>query len=218
VNAGDRPEAAGVSATWAFGDDGRTAFDLGGDQGACTLNTLMPHPEPTLAEWTRAPARAELAIVVGLASFEGAVETEEQLAARRAQALAREHAGLRVLSIVLGQYTGPAPESGVRPAGSAPQRKVLVYLAGRRGSGARPSITAVDEARLLQELRRDLEVVRGLDVAQYSTCVVQAGDAMTIDADLTKAFGCPDPGSGATASPSPATAGPAGRGRSGTAD
>jgi hypothetical protein len=178
----------------------------------------MPHPEPTLAEWTRAPARAELAIVVGLASFEGAVETEEQLAARRAQALAREHAGLRVLSIVLGQYTGPAPESGVRPAGSAPQRKVLVYLAGRRGSGARPSITAVDEARLLQELRRDLEVVRGLDVAQYSTCVVQAGDAMTIDADLTKAFGCPDPGSGATASPSPATAGPAGRGRSGTAD
>ncbi|MFN7238114.1 MAG: hypothetical protein ACK5VL_10440 [Brevundimonas sp.] len=218
VKAGDRPEAAGVSATWAFGDDGRTAFDLGGDPGACTLNTLIRHPDSKLAEWTRAPARAELAIVVGLASFEGAVETEEQLAARRAQALAREHAGLRVLSIVLGQYTGPAPESGVRPAGSAPQRKVLVYLAGRRGSGARPSITAVDEARLLQELRRDLEVVRGLDVAQYSTCVVQAGDAMTIDADLTKAFGCPDPGSGATASPSPATAGPAGRGRSGTAD
>jgi len=195
VKTGDRPEADGASATWAFGDDGRTAFDLGGDPGACTLNTLLRHPDATFAELSRAPARAELAIVVGLASFEGAVETEKELAARRARALAREHAGLRVLSIVLGQYTGPAPYSGVRPASSAPQRKVLVYLAGRRGSGARPSITPEDEARLLQDVRRDLEETRGLDLDQYTSCIVESGSgsSMALNADLAAAFGCPQP-------------------------
>ena len=196
VKAGDRPEADGASATWAFGDDGRTAFDLGGEPGACTLNILMRHPDPTLAELFRRPARAELAIVVGLASFEGAVDTEKELAARRAQALAREHAGLRVLSIVLGQYTGPAPYSGVRPASSAPQRKVLVYLAGRRGSGTRQTpMVPAEEARLLRELRRDLEETRGLDLDQYTSCIVESGSgsSMAPNADLAAAFGCPKP-------------------------
>ena len=81
---------------------------------------------------------------------------------------------------MLGQYTGPAPYSGVRPASSAPQRKVLVYLAGRRGSGARPSITPEDEARLLQDVRRDLEETRGLDLDQYTSCIVESGSGSSM--------------------------------------
>jgi hypothetical protein len=187
-----RRERAGESATWAFGDDGRAAFELGGTP--CTLDNVMRYPNPTPSELMRAPARAELAIVVGLASFEGAVKTEEKLAADRASALAREHDDLRVLSIVLGKFNGPVTDGGVGPASSAPQRKVLVYLAGRRGSGTRQTpLVPAEEARLLRELRRDLEETRGLDLDQYTSCMVQSvsGSSMAPNADLTAAFGCP---------------------------
>jgi hypothetical protein len=188
---------AGLSATWAFGDDARAAFDLAGDTGACTLNDRMRYPQITVSELTRSPARAELAIVVGLASFEGAVEAEERLAARRAAALAGKHADLRVLSLVLGQHTGVSPAGALRPSDSAPQRKVLIYLAGRRGVPARRTpLSPAEEAELLRALRRDLEAQRGLDPGQYSTCVVQSGEAMAPDPALTAAFCGPDVASG----------------------
>lgn len=193
VTAGGPQERVGGSATWAFGDDGRAAFDLTEASGACALDHQMRYPNLTLSEFSLPADPAELAIVVGLASFEGAVATEEQLAARRAATLAREHAErdprLRVLSIVLGQYAGPAPAGGVKPAESALQRRVLIYLAGRRGQWSRRTPLSPDaEAALLRDLRRDLEATRGLDLGRYSTCVVQSGPDMAPDAALTAAF------------------------------
>ena len=179
------PSSEDPSATWAFNDPNRPAFKL----EECTVNHLMRYPQPTLSELTRAAQPAEVAFVIGLASFEGEVATQEQLAESRALALAKAMpAGQNpppIYSLLLGQSQQPAvssPGSGQRSdifstSGSADQRKVLVYLAGRRG--VRTGALSSDDVRgLLRGIRADLQA-RDTDPGQYSTCRVQQFDRTT---------------------------------------
>jgi hypothetical protein len=179
------PSAEDPSATWAFDDPDRPAFKL----EECTVNHLMRYPQPTLSELTRAAQPAEVAFVIGLASFEGQVATQEQLAASRAVALARAMpAGQNpppIYGLLLGRSLHPAvstpsPRQGsvtFPTSESADQRKVLVYLAGRRGvrTGA---LSAHDVQGLLRGIRADLQA-RDTDPGQYSTCLVQQFDRRT---------------------------------------
>ena len=89
------------------------------------------------------------------------------------------------------------------PAESASQRKVLVYLAGRRGSAARQDdLSPADEETLLRSLREDLRAAHRTEPSKYQRwqCQVQrfvrneeSGkiDVIT-DPGLTSEF-CPGP-------------------------
>jgi len=187
------------SATWAFGDDGRAAFDLNtnpDEPDACTLDDQMRYPEMTLSELTRGTGQAQLAIVVGLASFEGQDGAEAELAQSRAETLARELESLTVISVFLGRHQVPPTAAGVEPAQSASQRKVLVYLAGRRGSAARRDpLTLNEEETLLRSVREDLMDAHRTDPNDYDVkgCKVQRQDSEGIfrpDPQLTAVF-CP---------------------------
>jgi hypothetical protein len=208
-----RPAA---SATWAFGDDGRVAFDLNSVSDACTLNDKMRYPNLTLSELYRGPGPAQLAIVVGLASFEGQDGTEAALAQRRAEALAGELLAqrraedpngklgpLRVISVFLGRYNVRPTQGGAGPVQSASQRKVLVYLAGRRGSAApQEELSLADEETLLRSLREDLWAAHRTEPSEYQRwqCKVErfvrneeSGKIEVItDSGLTSEF-CSDP-------------------------
>ena len=202
-----------LSATWAFGDDGRAAFDLISGSDACALNDQMRYPNLTLSELNRGPGPAQLAIVVGLASFEGQDGTEaalaqrraealagELLAQRRAEALAGEPEPLRVISVFLGRYNVRPAQGGGGPVQSASQRKVLVYLAGRRGSAARQEdLSPADEETLLRSLREDLRAAHRTEPSEYQRwqCKVErfsrdenGKTVVTTDPGLTSAF-CP---------------------------
>jgi hypothetical protein len=86
---------------------------------------------------------------------------------------------------LLGRSQQPAvstPGSGQRSdtfstSESADQRKVLVYLAGRRG--VRTGALSPDDVQgLLRGIRADLQA-RDTDPGQYSTCLVQQFDRRT---------------------------------------
>jgi hypothetical protein len=173
----------------------------------------MRYPNLTLSELNRGPGPAQLAIVVGLASFEGQDGTEaelaqrraevlagELLAQRRAEVLAGEPRPLSVISVFLGRYNVRPTQGGVGPVQSASQRKVLVYLAGRRGSAARQEeLSLADEETLLRSLREDLRAAHRTEPSEYQRwqCKVErfsrdenGKTVVTTDPGLTSAF-CP---------------------------
>ena len=189
------------SASWAFGDPNRPAFTL----EECEVDHLMRYEDPTTSELTRADQAAEVAFVIGLASFEGEVARQEQLAMSRALALATAVPAGKdtpVYSLLLGRSKRPVVSTRQSPSGaatlspseSADQRKVLVYLAGRRG--VRSSALSTDDVQgLLRGIRADLQA-RDTDPGGYSTCLVQRLDRKTDPATLVDEpalsviFGC----------------------------
>lgn len=195
------PSDEDASASWAFGDPDRPAFTL----QECQVNHLMRYPQPTVSELTRSDQPAEVIFVVGLASFEGEVARQEQLAMSRALALATAvPAGqdTPVYSLLLGRSKRPVVSARQSPSGattlspteSADQRKVLVYLAGRRGV-RNSALSTEDVQGLLRGIRADLQAL-DTDPGEYSTCLVQRLDRKTDSATLVDEpalsviFGC----------------------------